>query len=208
MSYLAIQNKHTSTYTNIFQNNNNNKTEAMKTTIHHGPYTTIPTPTTPGLHFLKTFLPALDSLDAESHPIAPFLHPDADLSVNSNPPNKGSQVLPLLEVRSKHLAAFGHEVEVAWDIDLEQEDDDERQGKCRRTVMFEATSSTVFRDDPDQFAVKVKEFNILDIKKQDAGSGSEFQVVQMRTYLDARPVQDRAARLQMGSAYGESKTTG
>ena len=117
-------------------------------------------------------------------------------------------MLPLLEVRSKHLAAFGHEVEVAWDIDLEQEDDDERQGKCRRTVMFEATSSTVFRDDPDQFAVKVKEFNILDIEKQDAGSGSEFQVVQMRTYLDARPVQDRAARLQMGSAYGESKTTG
>ena len=185
----------------------------MKTTIHHGPYTTIPTHTSPGLHFLKTFLPALDSLDAESHPIAPFLHPDADLSVNSNPPNKGSQVVPLLEVRRKHLAAFGHEVEVAWDIALEPEDDDEGQGQGRdkrdkRTVMFEATSSTVFRDDPDQFAVKVKEFNILDIEKQDAGSGSEFQVVQMRTYLDARPVQDRAARLQMGSAYGESKTTG
>ena len=71
--------------------------------------------------------------------------------------------------------------------------------------MFEATSSTVFRDDPDQFAVKVREFNILDIEKE---AGSEFQVVQMRTYLDARPVQDRAARLQMGSAYGESKTTG
>ena len=40
------------------------KTHTMKTTIHHGPYTTIPTLTTPGLHFLKTFLPALDSLDA------------------------------------------------------------------------------------------------------------------------------------------------
>lgn len=180
----------------------------MKTTIHHGPYTTIPTPTTPGLHFLKTFLPALDSLDAESHPIAPFLHPDADIYVDSNPPNKGSQVVPLLEVRRKHLAAFGHDVEVAWDIALEP-DEAREQGRDRRdkrTVMFEATSSTVFRDDPDQFAVKVKEFNILDIEKQD-GAG-EFQIVQMRTYLDARPVQDRAARLQKGSAYGESKTTG
>ena len=187
------------------------KTHTMKTTIHHGPYTTIPTLTTPGLHFLKTFLPALDSLDAETHPIAPFLHPDADISVNSNPPNKGCQVVPLLEVRRKHLSAFGHEMEVAWDIALEEADPgDQRQaqGKDRgdkRTVMFEATSSTVFRDDPDQFAVKVREFNILDIEKE---AGSEFQVVQMRTYLDARPVQDRAARLQMGSAYGESKTTG
>lgn len=190
----------------------------MKTTIHHGPYTTIPPRTTPGLHFLKTFLPALDSLDAESHPIAPFLHPDADIYVDSNPPNKGNQVVPLLEVRRRHLAAFGHEVEVAWDIALEPEDEAQAQPgargqghgyrKDKRTVMFEATSSTVFRDDPDQFAVKVKEFNILDIEKQDAGSGSEFQVVQMRTYLDARPVQDRAARLQMGSAYGESRTTG
>ena len=179
------------------------------TTIHHGPYTTIPPATTPGLHFLKTFLPALDSLNAETHPIAPFLHPDADISVNSNPPNKGSQVIPLLEVRRKHLAAFGHEMEVAWDIAL----DDQGPGE-RRTVMFEATSSTVFRYDPDEFVVKVREFNILDIERQGQPpgqaqtGGSGFQVVQMRTYLDARPVQDRAARLQMGSAYGESKTTG
>ncbi|EYE92901.1 uncharacterized protein EURHEDRAFT_414847 [Aspergillus ruber CBS 135680] len=176
----------------------------MAVTIHHGPYTTIPTNTSPGLQFLKSFLPALDCLDPISKPVAPFLHPDAPIYVGSNPPSTGRNVVPLLEVRSKHLSAFHHDMEVAWDIVPDGSDGH------TRTVMFQATSVTVFRNDPDQFAVRVEEFNVLELKKilRELGPGQEleeqleFQVVEMRTYFDARPVQDRAANLHRESAFG------
>jgi hypothetical protein len=82
--------------------------------------------------------------------------------------------------------------------------------------MFEATSGTVFRNDPDEFEVRVREFNILELERagsqpdsdgDDGGKGG-FVTVEMRTYMDARPVQDQAARLQRESAYGEAKSTG
>ncbi|ODM15624.1 hypothetical protein SI65_08858 [Aspergillus cristatus] len=178
----------------------------MAVTIHRGPYITIPANTSPGLQFLKSFLPALDCLDPISKPVAPFLHPDALVYVGSNPPSRGRQVVPLLEVRSKHLSAFHHDMEIAWDIVPEGSD-----GRTR-TVMFQATSVTVFRNDPEQFAVRVEEFNVLELKERsrELGPGQEwegqleldFQVVEMRTYLDARPVQDRAANLHRETAFG------
>lgn len=165
----------------------------MAVTIHHGPYTSIPSTSSPGLQFLKSFLPALDSLDPIAKPVAPFLHPEAKIYVGSNPPNTSQQVIPLLEVRGKHLSAFHHDMEVAWDIVPEGSD-----GR-KRTVMFQATSATVFRNDPDQFVVRVEEFNVLELEQQEDRG---LQVVEMRTYVDAQPVQDRAARVHRESAYG------
>lgn len=191
----------------------------MSVTIHRGSYTTIPPGTSPGLQFLKEFMPALDSLEASSNPIASFLHPDAQVFVGSNPPNSGRQAIPLLNVRRKHLQELYHVIEVAWDIMVpgsvqEEESGPEQKPGAKRTVMFEATSSTTFRSDPDQFAVKMKEFNILELEymsgewvSQEPGRGPGWQVVEMRTYMDPRPVQDRAARLHSVSAYGDSKTT-
>jgi hypothetical protein len=88
--------------------------------------------------------------------------------------------------------------------------------------MFEATSGTVFRNDPDEFEVRVREFNILELESSGSGPGPQsrsdsdgddegkggFVAVEMRTYMDAWPVQDQAARLQRESAYGEAKSTG
>lgn len=176
----------------------------MATTVHRGPYSSIASTASPGLSFLRDFLPALDSLDPSTHPVVPFLHPEASISVGSNPPNTGKQAVPLLEVRRKHLSSFHHDMHIAWDIVPEGQDPAQR-----RTVMFEATSATVFRNDPDQFAVRVKEFHIIELQKRPKEKEGEvpWQVVEMRTYLDARPVQDRAARLHMASTYGEAKTT-
>ena len=59
--------------------------------------------------------------------------------------------------------------------------------------MFEATSVTVFKNDPDQFEVKVKEFNILELVPASRPSSSAEQqerglfASEVRTYMDARP---------------------
>lgn len=41
--------------------------------------------------------------------------------------------------------------------------------RLKRMVMFEATSSSVFKNDPDEFIVKAREYIVLDLegKKQD-----------------------------------------
>ncbi|RMJ29016.1 hypothetical protein PHISP_00096 [Aspergillus sp. HF37] len=179
-----------------------------KVTIHNGPYTAISENASPGLQFLKQFLPALDSLDP-SRTVAPFLTPNASIIVGSQPANPGNRVIPLLEVRSKHLDRFRHDVHVVWDIEHTNADQNQAiQGDTRRTVMFEATSVTVFKNDPDQFEIKVKEFNVLELVSSPS-SGQEdnggLLAREIRTYMDARPVQDQAARLHSQSTYAESK---
>lgn len=115
---------------------------------------------------------------------------------------------------------------IAWDIDLSQRDsagtalangmeNNPEHGTCdkttlyaplpgpmrlKRTVMFEATSSTVFKNDPDEFVVKVQEFNILDLEGRDQ---SDLQVVEMWAFMDGKPVQSRAQQLNAGLAFGE-----
>ncbi|RHZ55746.1 uncharacterized protein CDV56_104853 [Aspergillus thermomutatus] len=180
--------------------------------IHEGPYESIPSTAPPGLQFLKDFLPALDSLDPSANPVSPFIHPDARILVGSSPPNKGTDVIGLLDVRQRHLQRFHHDVHRAWDIARTD------TGNHARTVMFEATSGAVFRNDPDRFEVRVKEFNVLELEMSGSQSdghsdggeeGKERLIaVEMRTYMDARPVQDQAARVQRESAYGEARTTG
>ncbi|GFF46478.1 hypothetical protein IFM61606_00548 [Aspergillus udagawae] len=179
-------------------------------TTHEGPYESIPSTATPGLQFLKHFLPALDSLDPNANPVSPFIHPDARVFVGSGPPNRGTDVVGLLNVRQRHIQYFHHDVHKAWDIART----DTGSGSDTRTVMFEATSGTVFRNDPDDFEVRVREFNVLELQWADSQSDGDdegkggFVAVEMRTYMDARPVQDQAARLQRESAYGEAKSTG
>lgn len=191
--------------------------------IHHGPYETIPPTASPGLLFLQRFLPAADSLNPNNHSIHPFFTPNAPLLIGSNPPTPATDVIPLLQVRGRHLAHFHHEVHLAWDMDLSRESGNEDIAAARvpsrdettlyaplaggvrlkRTVMFEATSETVFKNDPDEFPVKLREFNILDLE---GASTDDLQIVEMRVFMDSRPVQARAARLNMESAFGGGAT--
>lgn len=170
-----------------------------KLDVHHGPYESIPASASPGLIFLSRFLPAMDSLDQESNPMSCFFDRNASISVNSDPPTAASQAVPLLEVRGRHLSRFHHETHTSWDMDLNPSK--QSDSRLARTIMFEATSESILKDDPDSFPVKVCEFNILDL----AGpNDSDLRVVGMRMYLDSKPVQARAAFLQT-SAFGESK---
>ncbi|KAJ5773727.1 hypothetical protein N7457_008623 [Penicillium paradoxum] len=193
--------------------------------IHHGPYESIPTSASPGLTFLRRFLPALDSLSPDENRITPFFTPSAPILVGSEPPTAASQAVPLLEVRSHHVSKFHHHIHIAWDIDLGSDkgpvytsynrtapnEETAQSGQLyaplagkiamKRTVMFEATSETTFKTDPDQFAIRVREFNILDLEGRDE---SDLQIVEMRIFLDQRPIQAHAASLFAGSSYTAS----
>lgn len=196
-------------------------------TIHHGPYESIPETASPGLQFLKRFLPAMDSLTPSEETIRPLFTPNAPILVGSDPPTSASQATPIMQVRGRHISHFRHHVHIAWDIDLSEPDRPSRlnesetqestsssQGETKlyaplpgsiamkRTVMFEATSETVFTNEPDQFPIKVREFNILDLEGRCPG---DLQVVEMRIFMDTKPIQARAASLQMESAFGEAQ---
>lgn len=71
----------------------------------------------------------------------------------------------------------------------------------KRTVFYEATSETILADDPDQFMVKIREFNVIDLQGKDE---DDLQVVEMRIFTDSRPVQARAAALHTQSTFNES----
>ncbi|KAJ6023697.1 hypothetical protein N7540_004494 [Penicillium herquei] len=194
--------------------------------IHHGPYESIPENASPGLQFLSRFIPAVDEICPQEtdHPIKAFFKPNAPIIIDNNPPNPASSALPLLEVRSRHVTYFRHEVHIAWDMDLTNAathaatidahsdqinksesgnpNNTSSSQSMKRTVMFEATSETIFKDDPDNFLIKIREFNILNLE---GPSNDDLQVTEMRIFLDARPVQARAASLQMESAFGEAQ---
>lgn len=59
--------------------------------------------------------------------------------------------------------------------------------------MYESTSITVFKEDPEHLEVKVPEFNIIEIETDGKGL---WKAVELRTFMDAKPVQDRVSKLQ------------
>lgn len=61
-------------------------------------------------------------------------------------------------------------------------------------MMYESVSVTVYGNDPEKMEVKVPEFNIVELKRMD-GSVSELLAVELRCYMDAKPVMQRACEL-------------
>jgi hypothetical protein len=165
--------------------------------VHYGSYDSIPQAASPGLVFLRKFLPALDSLQPSLNPISPFLAPTATFIMNGNSSQPVDQILPMLDTRSKHLAKFHHKVTVAWDI--EQEDDG--SSRERRTVMYESSSITVFKHDPEKLEISVREFNIVELERSKEAGGDEqgFVAVELRSYMDAGPIKERAATIKFES---------
>lgn len=165
------------------------------TQIHYGPYDAIPATASPGLLFLKNLLPALDSLgpfDAHGEPIGQpaliqFLAPGATFVMNGGPPIQAVDVLQMLPKRSERLSRFHHDVRVAWDIAA-------GDGSGKRTVMYESTSISTFKADPEAVQVKVAEFNIVElVPTTDPTTGeATLKAVQLRAFLDGAPVTSRA----------------
>src|SRR5277367_4872629 len=108
----------------------------MTTNVHYGSYETISDSASEGLVFLKTFLPVLDSLDAAPQ-INAFVVDTAKFVINRDPPVTVEKLSEMLQMRSKMLQLFKHDVTKAWEIENES----------GVTVIFESESTTQFRGD-------------------------------------------------------------
>ena len=164
-----------------------------QTFTHVGPYEDIPPSASPGLLFLKELLPSLDSLGPFDGPpsLVDYLTPDATFIMNGGPPIAAIAAFEMLPKRAQTLSRFYHSVYRAWDIV-------NPDGSGRRTVMYESTSLSVFKEDPEAVEVRVSEFNIVElIESKDVADGSvSLKATQLRSFLDGSPVTERAAMIR------------
>jgi hypothetical protein len=146
--------------------------------IHQGSQESIPSNASPGLLFLKTFLPILDSLDDASSSIPTYVSPKAQFIMNHEPPLSVEKLSEMFSIRREMLQLFKHDVTKAWEIS--------REGGC--TVIFESTSTTQFKD--DDVELEVAEMNVweLDGLKGDKG----LKLVEARCWMDPAVIQGRA----------------
>jgi hypothetical protein len=118
----------------------------------------------PGLLYLKAFLPSRDSL-ASSSTLNDFLAPNAVFINNANPPtaartnqsaNKEAQNVTTAKQtkRNAALQAIKHDFQRAWDID---------NGDGRRTVIYESRNSYCFAADLDD-PVLMPEAGIIELE--------------------------------------------
>ncbi|CAM6104452.1 unnamed protein product [Calypogeia fissa] len=95
----------------------------------------------------------------------------------------------MLKMRSEKVSVFHHSVKKCWD--LERED-----GK--RTVMYESISTTVLKCDPEEKAVEIPEFNVVELEEMEGGVEG-LGAYELRVYMDAQPVMQRFKELAQGA---------
>jgi hypothetical protein len=164
-----------------------------ETHIHKGPYSEIPATASPGLLFLKSLLPALDSLGPfkDTPELSNYLAPDATFVMNGGAAIPAVSVLQMLPKRGEKLSKFHHDVHMAWDFAAVD-------GSGTRTVMYESTSTSCFKLDPEAEEIKVAEFNIIElVPTVDSVTGvTELKALQLRAFLDGAPVTARAQMIE------------
>ncbi len=155
------------------------------TSVHQGPCASIHSEASPGLVWLKSFLPIIDSLNVHDHKdLGKYLDASATFTINNGDPVAAEKIVSMLAMRSTGLSKFGHEVHTAWDV---AGDDG------GRTVFYESTSTTVFKADEAAQEISVKEFNVIELVK---GGDGGLKATALRTYMDPSPVSARAAALK------------
>ena len=148
--------------------------------IRTGSYESIPSDASPGLLFLKQFLPILDSLD-EDPPIAQFVSPDVRFIINQEAPTSLAKLAEMLGMRRERVRLFKHDVFKAFEI----------QREMGFTVIFESTSTTQFNG--DDVKLVVAEVNIWELERQE--NSGELQLVEARCWMDPSAIQRRAKEI-------------
>jgi hypothetical protein len=134
----------------------------------------IPDDSTPGLLYLKAYLPARDSLTSNAA-LENLLAPGAIFINNSAPPAVASSknerrakagdsnvVATKFEKRSAALESIKHDLQRVWDID---------NGNGRRTVIFESRNYYHFAAGPEQ-PVFMPEAGMIELEQIPEGIGN------------------------------------
>jgi hypothetical protein len=155
-----------------------------QTTIHQGSFDAIPPTATPGLLWLKDYIAIVDSLDGDAGRIASFTTSEARFVFNGNVGGTTSQVAAMLGKRSEKLRAFRHEGAVAWDIAKED---------GTRTVLFESTSVTEFKEDNEGTGARVAEFGVVELVKEASGGDAPgcWKASELKMFMDPSPIVNR-----------------
>jgi hypothetical protein len=148
--------------------------------VHRGSYQSIPSSASPGLLFLKLFLPIIDSLD-ESQSLDRFCLPGAQFHSTLGDPVLLEQLPEIFRKRRDMLQFFSHDVSSAWEI----------EGERSCTVIFEGVSRTQFKG--DCMSLTVAEMNVWELEREK--EGGELKLIQARCYMDPSAVQNRAKQI-------------
>jgi hypothetical protein len=159
-----------------------------KAYTHTGPYQTIPSTASPGLRFLRAFLPAVDSLNPAANPLGRYLTPNAVFIINGGEPTPAETIIGMMQMRGQRLKTFRHGVKSAWDIET---------GNGTRMVMYETVSVTIFKDDPEEKAIEVSEFSTVELEPVDGREGGfeGLAASVLKTFMDANPVMNRLRQI-------------
>lgn len=152
------------------------------TSIHQGSIDSISSTSSPGLLFLKTFLPILDSLD-ETPAITLHVFPQVKFITNGDSPISLENILEMFRMRHKMLQYFKHEVSKAWEIPGKE------GGGC--TIIFESVSSTQFKD--DEHKIGVAEMNVWELERE--GTDGELKLVEAKCWMDPAVIHNHAKEI-------------
>ncbi|KAF2180663.1 hypothetical protein K469DRAFT_714673 [Zopfia rhizophila CBS 207.26] len=154
----------------------------MITYIHTGDIKPLSLPSTapPALHFLSSYVPALDS---SSHDLRKkHFSPNATITTNAGPPTEFAKMDKMFEMRDQLCESFSHVVNRVWII--EQPD-----GKI--TAFMDWSSTTVFKGKTDKPAI-VPEFSVMHLEK--AGEGDRgvngLWCTGIENWMDVSPVKE------------------
>jgi hypothetical protein len=92
--------------------------------------------------------------------------------------------MPALQMRSQSLLKFERDIHRVWDVE-------DAQHK-KRTVLYESTTTTVFKQDSEKKEVAVREFGIVELVHVDKGGFQGYKASELRSFLDPSKVMERA----------------
>ncbi|KAJ4295451.1 hypothetical protein N0V90_007463 [Kalmusia sp. IMI 367209] len=160
------------------------------TIIHIGDLDKIAEDAPPALQFLKSYVPALDTLDGDSHSHrSVHFSPTATLQINADPAIPFTSMTPLFEMRAKMTLQFEHVVNRLWVVTPEYEN-------AAVTVLMDWTSTTVFKGLEDK-PVVVNEFSVLKLEKAGKSKGvCGLWVESAANWMDVGAVKEIGSQLR------------
>lgn len=160
--------------------------------------TAIPESASPGLVFMKHLMTEVDRLPPNADTFKRLASVDAKFVINDMGEMDRDAVLEALSgPRVEMLKGFWHDISRAWDVESEDGE--------TRTVMLESKSYSAFKDDyEDMKPLKVPEFSVLELVKDEKGLNGWLLVKDITWMNEVTPFEQRQAEMKRRKEAGDS----